>query len=475
MDIAITNTILLTFENHNLGIIENGGLGITEDKISYVGPMISFDYSKADVIVDGKGMVTMPGLVNVHLHSGFTLLRGGAQDLPEIEWMNKGIGPLAAQVTDKERLLGSKLGVLEGIQSGTTTFAEYTTDVKKLVEEVYLQLGARVVATETINEIPDKRSHLAPTDLYKFSKSKGEKGIKRARNLFKEFRDEDMVSCMYGPQALDMVSLDLLSTIKELSEENESRIHMHIAQGERERLQIVGRYGSKATTISVLNDNNLLNSKLIAGHIHGTTESERELMVKNGVKMASCQSSIATIDGIVPPLHHYTSIGGIAGLGTDQAPGPGNHNMFREMRSASVFGKILHRDPTVLPAWKVLELATIGGAKVLGLEEKIGSLKIGKQADVITVDLNRLNMTPWTFKPFHNFIPNLVHSSNGTEVSNVIINGKLIYGSNEFTAFDLYKLIDTANRHARRIFDDAEKDWRKAGSQMVNSVDEGWL
>jgi 5-methylthioadenosine/S-adenosylhomocysteine deaminase len=475
VDIAIINSTLLTFENKHLGIIDNGGLGITEDKITYVGPMKGFDYSQADNIIEGHGMITMPGLVNVHFHSGYTLLRGGAQDLPEIEWMNKGIGPLSTHVKETDGILGSKLGVLEGIQTGTTTFAEYTTNVKKIVEEVYQPLNVRVVATETINEISDKRSKLKPTDLYEFSKSKGEKGIKRANELFKEYQSSDLVSCMYGPQALDMVSLDLLSAIKEISKEKQSQIHMHIAQGGRERLQITGRYGSDSSTISVLNDNDYLDSGLIAAHIHDTTDNERELMVKKGVKMASCQSSIATIDGIVSPIHHYTSIGGTAGLGTDQAPGPGNHNMFREMRSASVFGKIQNKDPTVLPAWKVLEIATIGGAKVLGLENKIGSLKVGKQADVITVDLRRLNLTPWVFRPFHNFIPNLVHSSNGTEVHDVIINGKLIYQSNEFTSFDLFKLIDTANRHARRIFNDSEKDWRKAGSQMVNSVDDGWF
>ena len=449
MDIAIINSILITFENQNLGIISNGGLGITEDKISFVGPMKHFDFSKADTVLDGRGMLTMPGLINVHFHSAHTLLRGGAQDLPEIEWMNKGIAPLIKHVKEADRILGSKVGVLEGIQTGTTTFAEYTTDVKKLVEEVYQPLGVRVVATESINEVSSNRSKLEPTDLYEFNKSKGEKGIKKANELFKEFENSDLVSCMYGPQALDMISMDLLTTVQELAEEKQSQIHMHVAQGNRESLQIKARYGKDASAVSVLKKINYLNENLIAAHIHDTTVPERKLMVKHQVKMASCQSSIAMIDGIVPPLHHYTSIGGTAGLGTDQAPGSGNHNMFREMRSASIFGKIQNKDPTILPAWKVLEIATIGGAKVLGLDKIIGSLKIGKQADIITINLQQLNMTPWVSKPFHNFIPNLVYSSNGTEVNDVIINGKIIYRDNEFASFDLFKLIDSANRHAR--------------------------
>ncbi len=346
MDIAIINSILLTFEGKYLGIVENGGLGLEDNKIVYVGTMNDFDYKSADKIIDGKNHVTMPGLVNTHFHSGMTLLRGTAQDLPEIEWMNKGIGPFAAYLKPNDRILGSKLGILEGIETGTTTFAEYATNVRDIVENVYLPYGVRVVATETINEVSSKRSHLKPTDLYEFDQSKGEMGIKRTKELFKEYRGESMVTCMYGPQALDIISLKVLNNIKEQVIEENTTMHMHIAQGGRERMQIRGRYGKNESTVSVLGKNDLLGEYLIAGHIHDTEEKEREELVKKGVKMASCQSSIAMIDGIIPPLNHFLSLGGIAGLGTDQAPGPGNHNMFREIRTASVFAKVQNKDPT---------------------------------------------------------------------------------------------------------------------------------
>jgi len=156
-------------------------------------------------------------------------------------------------------------------------------------------------------------------------------------------------------------------------------MHLHLAQGGRERLQIRGRYGDAASTVSVLREHGLLGDYHIAAHCHDTDEAGRELMADAKVRMASCQSSISMIDGIVPPLSHYVEdLGGTAGLGTDQTPGPGNHNMFREMRTASLLAKVTHQNPTRLPAWKALELATIGGAKVLQLDDRIGSLEVGQ-------------------------------------------------------------------------------------------------
>jgi 5-methylthioadenosine/S-adenosylhomocysteine deaminase len=475
LDIAIVNTNLITFEGNNLGIIDNCGLGITRDKISFIGSMNDFQYQSANIVIDGSDKVTMPGLVNAHFHSGFTLLRGVAQDVPEIEWMNRAIGPFAQHISEDDRILGSKLGVLEGIRYGTTTFAEYTSHVSSLIENVYQPWSVRVVATETINEISSNRAHLKPTDLYEFDRTKGEDGLQRANSLHQKYKENSLISCMYGPQALDMISLDLLKTVRENAKEEQSAVHMHVAQGGREQLQIQGRYGTDATTIKVLNEHDLLSNNLIAGHIHGTTAAEREIMVKKEVKLASCQSSIAMIDGIIPPLNHYLSLGGTAGLGTDQAPGPGNHNMIREMRSASVFAKIQHQDPTILPAWQVLQLGTVGGAQVLGLEDQIGSLKVGKQADVITIDLKQLNLTPRFSKPFHNIIPNLIYSASGSEVDNVIIQGTFLLQDGKFVDIDTDSVMKESNDRITKIVEEASNDWQLADSLLVQKVKEGWL
>ena len=271
-----------------------------------------------------------------------------------------------------------------------------------------------------------------------------------------------------------MMSVELLSKIRDRAVSRGAGMHLHLAQGGRERLQIQGRYGGDASTVSVLREHDLLGDFLIAAHCHDTNEAERESMAEAKVKMASCQSSISMIDGIVPPLSHYVEdLGGTAGLGTDQAPGPGNHNMFREMRTASLLAKVAHRDPTRLPAWKALELATIGGARVLGLDDKIGSLEVGKRADVITINLRHPNLSPTVSRPFRNFVPNLVYSASGAEVDNVFINGRRVMVDGRLAFVDESALLEEADERAARIFASAESDWRRAGSMLVRHVDNG--
>jgi 5-methylthioadenosine/S-adenosylhomocysteine deaminase len=253
-------------------------------------------------------------------------------------------------------------------------------------------------------------------------------------------------------------------------------MHLHLAQGGRKRLQIRGRYGDAASTVSVLREHGLLGGYLIAAHCHDTDEAGRELMADAKVKMASCQISISMIDGIVPPLSHYVEdLGGTAGLGTDQAPGPGNHNMFREMRTANLLANVTHQTPTRLPAWKALELATIRGAKVLQLDDRIGSLEVGKLADVITVDLRHPNLFPTVSRPFRNFVPNLVCSASGAKVDNVFINGRRVMDNGRLLLVDESALTSEADDRAGRIFSKAEADWRRAGSMLVRHTDEGRL
>ncbi|MFX0171169.1 MAG: amidohydrolase family protein [Candidatus Hodarchaeota archaeon] len=474
MDLAIINTWLMTFEGKGLSIIPNGALGIEEEKITFVGRTADLKYKEADQLIDGTNKITMPGLINAHTHTGLTLLRGAAQDLPEIEWMNKGIGPFTKYLNPEDVILGSKLGVLEAIKSGTTTLAEYTSSVSTLIREVYQPFDIRVVGIETINEVISDRTKMKPTELYEFDQSKGEVALQRANNAFKEFEGHELVSFMYGSQALDMISLDSLLHAKQQAYKSECKIHMHVAQGERERLQIKRRFGN-LSTVKVLENNKLLDITLIAAHIHDTTTEERSLLVDHGVSMVGCPTSISMIDGIVPPLGHYVQLGGKAAIGTDQAPGTGHHNLFHEMRIASILTKIINRDPTALPPWQSLMLATRGGAVVLGLENKIGSLSVGKQADIITIDLLRCNLAPVVTKPFRNFVPNLIYSTNGNEVDNVIINGQLIIKDNKFLNIDEIFIISEANKRAPEIYESAAEEWMKANSKMVEYSWKGYL
>ena len=458
MDLAIKNTTLITFKGNKPGIIKDGALGVEMDKISFIGKTRDLVENDYNTVIDGSNHVTMPGMVDAHIHSGLALLRGTAQDVPEIEWMDKALGPITNNMDKEDLIVGSKLGIMEGLRSGTTTFGEFTSGLDELLEEVHQPFGARVVGAETINEVVDRDN-----EIYELETSSSQ--LKENERLMKKYGPNDLIDIMYGPQALDMVSLETLREIRERAKEKGRGIHMHVAQGGRERKQIKKRYG--CSTVEKLKEENFLDRNLLAAHCHDTTEEEKATLVESGTSMVGCPSSIGMIDGIVPPIDRYLSLEGNASLGSDQVPGNGAHNIFREMRTISLLSKCDKEDPTALPAWETLKLGTKNGAEALGLENKIGSLEEGKKADIITVDMKNVNLTPVLHRPFRNLIPNLVYSSTGMEVDDVIINGRKVLRNGEFVEIDEVKIKKEAKKRAERILENSEEEWRSADSKMV--------
>ncbi|GAB6878283.1 amidohydrolase [Halorubrum gandharaense] len=481
MDTLVTDTLLITMDpgtpdaTGDLGVVDDGAVGWTDGEITYVGPADAVDPAAADRTVDGDGCVTLPGFVNAHVHGRHSIVRGAAQDVPEIEWMNRALGPISNHVDAEDGIVGARLTALEALASGATTVCEYAGAVGELVEEVYRPLGVRVVATETINEVPDDRAEVGPDEPYPFNRAQGEEALERAESLFDEFADDALVEPAYGPQALDMVSLGLLREITERAREEGRNVHMHVAQGERERRQIAARYGDGETTVGVLDEEHLLGDHLLAAHLHGATSDERETLADNGVRMVGCPSSITAIDGIVPPIVEYRGYDGVVGLGTDQAPGPGGHNALREARTAAMLAKADAGDPTALGAADALELLTVGGARALGIEDRVGSLSHGKRADVVVCDLGSLGVAPTVTEPFHTAIPNLVYGAAGGEVRDVFVDGVQLVSAGSVVGVDVDEVVAEANERAETVFRAAEDDWRAAASKLVDDVDRGRL
>jgi 5-methylthioadenosine/S-adenosylhomocysteine deaminase len=477
MDLAITGGLVVTMDDSRggLGIVEDGTVGIRDGEIVAVGSGSEADVSTADRVVDASGRVVLPGFVNAHTHTTHTLVRGGAQDVPEIEWMNAALGPIARAMTPEDEVVGSRLGVCEALLSGVTSFGEYTGDVGRLVEEVYRPLGVRVAATERINEVGEEREDLGPHEPYPFERSRGEADLDRAEALFEAYGEDSLVTPMYGPQALDMISPELLGEIAERATERVASIHMHVAQGERERLQIEARYGAGESTVSALADLGLLDERLIAVHCHGATPDERARLAEAGVRYIGCPSSIAAIDGVSPPVAEFLSYGTPVGIGTDQAPGPGGHAFLRELRTASLLAKTDLSDPTALPAWEALRVGTIGGARALGLGDEIGSIEEGKRADIVLFDPTELSVAPTVDRPLHTAIPNLLYAGGEGAVETVLIDGEVVVEDGAVVGVDEAGLVAEATERAERVFGEAEADWRAAGSALVTASDEGWL
>jgi 5-methylthioadenosine/S-adenosylhomocysteine deaminase len=475
--ILIKNGFLLTMQGDGLGTIENGAVAVEGQTIVAVGKNheIIKKYANAEIVIDAKGKAVLPGFIDGHIHTGDSLLRGEAQDVPEIEWMLKTVGPFGKYRKPEHSVKGSALGVLEAVKAGTTTFGELGGNMGPIAEKVYIPAGVRANLANTVNEIgPNSRP-----DAYKpyiFFEDIGERKLKSAIELVERYdgSGEGRISTMFSPHGADMMSQEMLLRVKEEATKRGKLAHIHVAQGGREEIQMKLRYNT--STIKYLDSIDYLDDQIIAAHCHQTTDEEVALLAQRDVRYASCPASIGIIDGITPPLALYIQSGGkLATIGSDQASGNNHHNMLVEMKVAALLNKSRHRDPTVLPAWKMLRIATIEGASTIGLGEQIGSLEKGKKADIILLDLKVPHMTPILMRPVRNIAPNIVYSARGDEVTDVIVNGKFVVKNGEVLTMDELKIISEAQKAAEEICDAAVEDFMEADSLLAKAVKKGLI
>ena len=475
--VFIKNGFLLTMTGEGVGAIEDGAIAIQGQDIVAVGKTGELEkaYGGSEHVIDAKGKAVLPGFVDGHIHTGLSLFRGEAQDVPEIEWMLKTMAPFSRYVKPEHSIKGSALGVLEAVKSGTTTFGEIGGDMSPAAEKVFKPSGVRANLANTINEIgPESRPD--PHKPYLFFEDIGERKFIEAVNLIDRHdgAGEGRISCILAPHGADMMSKETLLRVKEEGRRRGKLLHIHVAQGGREEIQMRLRYGK--TTVRFLDDLGYLDDQLIAAHCHQTTDDEVALIAERGVRYASCPSSIGLIDGITPPLGLFIQSGGKwATIGSDQASGNNHHNMLVEMKVAALLNKTRHRDPTVLPAWKMLRLATIEGATALGLGDRVGSLEPGKKADVILLDLKVPHMTPVLMKPVRNIAPNIVYSARGDEITDVIVNGDFVVKDRAVLTMNEEKVMQEAQRAATEIADQATEDYMRADSFLARAVKRGLL
>jgi len=260
---------------------------------------------------------------------------------------------------------------------------------------------------------------------------------------------EGRISTMLGVHAPDMMPQEMLLAAKQIGQREGLMLHLHLAQGDREINQMLKRYGQR--TPAFLDAIGYLDEQLLAVHLTEATDEETELIAERGAHMALCSGSIGIIDGIVPPAHIFRQAGGPVALGSDQASGNNCNNIFNEMKLTALFNKIKYRDPTVMPAWEVLRMATIEGARAIGLADQVGSLAPGKQADLILVDLTHPNLSPVLTHPVRNIVPNLVYGGSGHEVKTVMVAGRILLQDYQLLSADEAAIRAEAQAQAEAI------------------------
>lgn len=473
-DFLITHAHMFTMQGDGLGYLANGALAVQGARICAVGSTADLQarYSASETI-DASGHALLPGLIDAHMHTPWAVVRGVAQDVSH--WMQKALAPYARHLTPEASLAGTRLNVLEALKAGTTTMGDYARPIPGWAE-VFEQVGVRARLTPTINALPPGGMagwHIG--DLYPLDAQEGERAIAEAMSFAGDWHGAagGRITVMLGPQGPDMIDREQLLEVKRLAEQHGLMIHMHVAQGDREIDQMVKRFGKR--TPAYLQEIGYLNNQLLAVHLTEATDDETEMIARSGAHMALCSGSIGIIDGIVPPAHIFRRAGGLVALGSDQAAGNNCNNIFNEMKLTALFNKIKYRDPTVMSAWDVLRMATIEGAHAIGLGDQIGSLEIGKQADLILVNLGALNLLPTLDAPIRNIAPNLVYAANGSEVTLVMVAGRVLLRGGKLLTADEEAVRADAQRQAEAVAQAVAADPLHREMALLSAMDKGWL
>jgi 5-methylthioadenosine/S-adenosylhomocysteine deaminase len=390
MSILIKNVLL---DNKKQDVFIEGNL------IKKIGDNIG---DKADKTIDGKQKAILPSFVNAHTHSAMTLMRGYADDMGVLEWLEKKIWPLEAKLTEEAVYWGTKLACLEMIKSGTTFF-----------NDMYWHFHGTARAVEDMGI----RAAISAVFIDLFNKEKAREQIKASEKLFKEVKKySNRISFALGPHAIYTVSEESLRWAKEFADQHNLLIHIHLSESKNEVKDCIKKH--RVRPVEYLESIGFLGPNVIAAHAIWLETQEIDILAEHNVKIAhNPTSNMKHASGILP----YKKMRGKLKItiGTDGAGSNNNLDMFEEMKFASMLQKVTTGDPTIMPAREIYDMATINGAEAFNLN--CGEIKEGKLADLMLIDLNNINLNP-----SHNLISNIVYSANGSSVDTVICDGKIL-------------------------------------------------
>lgn len=433
-DILIKNGHVITMDPKRR-VFERGSVAINGDKIVVVGKDVK---EKADVVIDAKGKVVLPGLINDHTHLAMVLLRGVADDMALMPWLETKIWPIEKNLRAEDCYAGALLGCLEMIKSGTTCFADqyfFMENVARAVEEA----GMRASLSYGIIELGDSKRRESELRA-------GEKLVKERNGTAK-----GRITTMFGPHAAYTCSPECLMKVKELAKKYKVGIHTHISETQEEVEQITEKYGKRP--VEHLDAIGFLGPEVLAAHCVWVTEREIKILKERGVKpVHNPISNMKTASGVAP-VQEMLDAGIPVALGTDGAASNNALDMINEMKFAALLNKVHKLNPIIVSAATTLEMATINGAIGLGLGKKIGSLEVGKKADIIIVDFKKPHLTP-----LHNVVSHLVYSAVSSDVDTTIVDGKILMQGREVLALDEDKVLE----RAQKTSDDLLARWRVA-------------
>ena len=429
VDSIISADHLVTMDD-SLGVIADGAVAVRDGVIAAIGPRSEIEGSySAPSTYGGACRALMPGLVNTHTHAAMTLLRGLADDKPLKAWLEENIWPAEKKWLGEEFVRdGVRLACLEMLLSGTVAFADmYFFD--DIAGEVAKEMGMRAHLFSGVIDFPTKTT------------SGADDCLRNAKNLIDRFRDDEMIRPAIGAHSAYSCSPDTLKKTAELARKHGVAFNIHLAETKWEAEEIKKRYGR--SPVKHLDSIGFLGSDLIAAHCVWLDDDDIKILAERGVKVAHCIESNLKLASGIAPVHSMLRAGISVSMGTDGAASNNDLDMFGEMRTAALVHKAHCNDPTCMDAYTVMKMATVEGAKALGLK---GTLTPGAPADMVLINTARAHMTPT-----YNICSHLVYSAKSSDVDTVMVRGRVLVESGKLLKADEDDILDRAVAWARRI------------------------
>ncbi len=428
-DIIIKNGTLLTMDKKNT-IIEEGFIYIKGDSIFRMGSNRDAHF-EAEKIIDAHGGLILPGLINGHTHAAMSLFRGLADDLPLMDWLNNYIFPAERRIDADFVFTGTLLACAEMIMSGTTTFCDMYLFEQEAAEAAR-KAHMRCLVGEVLYDFPSP--NYGPV----------EKGLEYTESLIKKWKDDPLVSIAVEPHSLFTCSPDLLISANEMALKHKVPMIIHVAETLNEVAEVKEKHGKPP--VEYLHSLGLLDSHLIADHCVHVNKHDIKKMVEYGTKVIHNPESNMKLASGIAPVAEFINSGVTVGLGTDGCASNNNLDIFTEMDMAAKLHKIRTMDPTVLDSVTVLRMATIEGARALGMEDITGSLEPGKKADIIILDVHKPHLTP-----MYNPYSHIVYAARGNDVSHSIIDGQLVMENRKLLTLDIEEIMERAKEKAIKV------------------------
>ena len=399
-------------------VLEDHAIVIRDGRIVALAPVAeAIDSFNAETVIERPDHVLIPGLINAHTHAAMTLFRGMADDLPLQEWLTEHIWPAEARWVDSDFVRdGTDLAVLEMIRSGTTCFNDmyYCPDT---VAQVAAERGLRACVGMIVIEMET----IWAKDIEQY--------LSRGIQVHDQYREHPLISTAFAPHSTYAVGDETMHRIRTLADQLEVPIHTHLHETASEVQQSVEQFGRRP--IERLAAMGVLSPQLAAVHMTQLNRDEIILLAEHGVSVVHCPESNLKLGSGFCPVAELLAAGVNVALGTDGAGSNNDLDMLGEMRCAALLAKGVAGNPEVVKAEDALAMATINGARALGLDESIGSLVVGKWADMVCLDL----AAPAT-QPVHHALSQVVYSASREQVSDVWVAGQPLLGDNELSSQD---------------------------------------